>query len=129
MLPCYLPLSVSPSLAALSLALTLISVGQSAQECLCSSCLFATTPPCPFTTAIAAVRTRPPFSALSSGANINQPQMFMLGERERARERMRDRGQQKQSHSIKLPPSSSSVFVFVRTSQVDEQSPEPQGIL
>lgn len=78
-------ISFTPTDWAFSCSYSLISVGQSAQKRMCSNCLFTTTPPCPFTTAITAVRTRPPFSTLSSGTYINQPQMFMLEERERER--------------------------------------------
>lgn len=51
-------------------------------------------PRCPLPLLSHRIRTRPSRTALSSEANINQPQMFMLGEK----------GQQMQSHSIKLLP-------------------------
>lgn len=52
----------------------------------------ASPPHCPLPLLSRCIRTRPSRTALSSEANTNQPQMFMLGEKE----------QQMQSHSIKL---------------------------
>lgn len=52
----------------------------------------ASPPRCPLPLLSLHIRTRPARAALSSEANTNQPQMFILGEK----------GQQMQSHSIKL---------------------------
>lgn len=52
----------------------------------------ASPPRCPLPLLSRRIRTRPSRTALSSEANTNQPQMFMLG----------GKGRQMQSHSIKL---------------------------
>lgn len=68
----------------------LLHVGHRAQTLPAASP--ASPPRCPLPLLSRCIRTRPSRTALSSEANTNQPQMFMLGEKE----------QQMQSHSIKL---------------------------
>lgn len=85
----YLPLSLSQTRFSL-LPSVLLHVGHRAQTLQAASP--ASPPRCPLPLLSRRIRTRPSRTALSSEANTNQPQMFMLGEKE----------QQMQSHSIKL---------------------------
>lgn len=85
----YLALSLSQTRFSI-LPAVLLQVGHRAQTPQAASP--ASPPRCPLPLLSRCIRTRPSRTALSSEANTNQPQMFMLGEKE----------QQMQSHSIKL---------------------------
>lgn len=96
----YLPLSLSQTQLSI-LPPVLLQVGHGAQTLWAAAP--ASPPCCPLPPLSRSIRTRPSRTALSSEANINQPQMFTLGEK----------GQQMRSHSIKLLPFSFCLILFL----------------
>lgn len=120
----YLPLSLSQTQLSI-LPTLLLQVGHRAQTLQAASP--ASPPHCPLPSLSHCIRTRPSRTALSSEANTNQPQMFMLGEKE----------QQMQSHSIKLASLPLSLclslffqfFFFLSASMQKKEKKKPGGAL